>query len=96
VPTKLLEVLAAGRPAIVAARGESAELVLGAQAGVAVAPEDPYALAAAFAQLRSDPDTAAAMGRRGLAKAREFGRAAAVQRWWELLRSERLRPGRRG
>src|SRR5262249_6071715 len=51
VPTKLLEVLAAGRPAIVAAHGESAELVLGAQAGLAVAPEDPHALAAAFERL---------------------------------------------
>jgi glycosyltransferase involved in cell wall biosynthesis len=96
VPTKLLEVLAAGRPAIVSARGESAELVLEAQAGMAVAPEDPHALAAAFARLRSDPDTAAAMGRRGLAKAREFDRARAVGQWWELLMSERLQPSRRG
>ena len=96
VPTKLLEVLAAGRPAIVSARGESAELVLEAQAGMVVAPEDPHALAAAFARLRSDPDTAAAMGRRGLAKALEFDRARAVGQWWELLRSERLQPSRRG
>ncbi len=85
LPTKLFEVLAAGRPAIVCARGEAAELVRGARAGLVVAPEDPRALADAFARLRADTAEALAMGRRGREKAREFDRAAAVQRWWELL-----------
>jgi len=85
LPSKLFEVLAAGRPAIVAARGEAAELVLGAGAGLIVPPEDAQALASAFARLRSGPAEALAMGERGRAKAREFDRPAAVQRWWELL-----------
>ncbi len=85
LPTKLFEVLAAGKPAIVAARGEAAELVLGARAGLAVAPEDPRALASAFAQLHAGPAEALAMGERGREKAREFDRSAAVQRWSELL-----------
>lgn len=85
LPTKLFEVLAAGKPAIVGARGEAADLVRAAGAGVAVGPEDPQALAAAFAQLRAAPQEALAMGRRGRAKAGEYDRAAAVQRWWELL-----------
>jgi glycosyltransferase involved in cell wall biosynthesis len=87
LPTKLFEVLAAGKPAIVAARGEAAQLVLDARAGLAVAPEDPQALANAFAQLHAGPAEALAMGARGREKAREFDRAAAVQRWWELLTS---------
>jgi len=90
LPTKLFEVLAAGKPAIVAARGEAAELVLGARAGLVVAPEDPQALAGAFAQLHAGPAAALAMGERGREKAREFDRSAAVQRWWELL--TKLRP----
>jgi glycosyltransferase involved in cell wall biosynthesis len=85
LPTKLFEVLAAGKPAIVGARGEAAELVRGAGAGVVVAPEDPCALAAAFERLRAAPQEALEMGLRGRAKAGEFDRAAAVERWWELL-----------
>ncbi len=93
LPTKLFEVLAAGKPAIVAARGEAAELVLGARAGLAVAPEDPQALASAFAQLHAGPAEALAMGERGREKARQFDRSVAVQRWWELLGG---RPGAQG
>lgn len=88
LPSKLFEVLAAGRPAIVASRGEAAELVLAAGAGLVVAPEDPQALAEAFIQLRASPSDALAMGRRGRAKAHEFDRSAAVERWWELLTLE--------
>jgi len=92
LPTKLFEVLAAGKPAIVGARGEAAELVLGAGAGLVVEPEDPQALAGAFTRLQASPQEALAMGRSGRAKAREFDRTAAVQRWWELLTAD-ARPG---
>ncbi len=85
LPTKLFEALAASKPVIVGARGEAAELVLGAQAGLVVAPEDPQALANAFAQLQGAPQESLAMGRRGRARAVEFDRGAAVQRWYELL-----------
>jgi glycosyltransferase involved in cell wall biosynthesis len=85
LPTKLFEVLAAGKPVIVAARGEAAELVLGAGAGLVVAPEEPRGLASAFGRLKASPQEALAMGRRGRAKAREFDRAAAVDRWQDLL-----------
>ena len=80
LPTKLLECLAAGRPAIVSARGEAADLVTRAGAGVAVPPEDPEALAAAFGRL--DPRMGAAG--RELVRAR-FGREENVDRWRALL-----------
>jgi glycosyltransferase involved in cell wall biosynthesis len=89
LPTKLFEILAAGRPAIVAAprAGEAGQLVHAARAGLVVAPEDPQALADAFRQLRADPRAAIAMGARGRARARDFDRAAALAQWEQLLRS---------
>ena len=88
LPTKLFEVLAAGRPAIVAAPtdGEAAALVREAEAGLVVAPEDPRALAAAFLRLHAEPrGTLVAMGRRGRLHARGFDRVAAVDQWERLL-----------
>jgi colanic acid biosynthesis glycosyl transferase WcaI len=85
LPTKLFEILASGRPAIVAARGEAAALVRDAGAGLAVAPEDPRALAAAFRRLQSAPDEARVMGTRGRVYARRFDRAAIVAQWRALL-----------
>jgi colanic acid biosynthesis glycosyl transferase WcaI len=85
LPTKLFEVLASGRPAIVAARGEAAELVRGAGAGLAVTPEDPRALADAFRRLRASPAEALQLGARGREHARRYGRAAVVEQWHTLL-----------
>lgn len=86
LPTKLFEVLAAARPAILASRGEAATLVREADAGLIVTPEDAQALAAAFHQLRSNPHEAIAMGQRGRLAARRFDRTSAVAQWEELLR----------
>jgi colanic acid biosynthesis glycosyl transferase WcaI len=85
LPTKLFEVLAAGRPALVAARGEAAALVRDAGAGLAVTPEDPRALADAFRRLRSAPAEALEMGVRGRALARRHDRAGVVAQWHTLL-----------
>ena len=85
LPTKLFEVLAAGRPAILAARGEAAELVRGARAGLVVAPEDPAMLADAFRRLRASPAEIVQMGTRGRAHAGRHSRAAVVEQWHALL-----------
>jgi colanic acid biosynthesis glycosyl transferase WcaI len=87
LPTKLFEVLAAGRPAILAARGEAARLVSDADAGLVVAPEDPRALADAFIHLHNSPAEAARMGLRAREAARRFDRAAVVEQWQALLES---------
>ena len=88
LPTKLLEGLAAGRPVVVSAAGEAAELVRDARAGLAVPPENPAELAAAFELLRRDPSTRERMGAAGrrLAEA-DYGRAAAADRWERLLKT---------
>jgi len=86
LPTKLLECMAAGRPVLLAARGESAALVEGAQAGLAVTPEDPEALAAALRTLAAEPERRARMGAAGRAAVSErYARRASVDRWAELL-----------
>jgi glycosyltransferase involved in cell wall biosynthesis len=86
LPTKLLECMAAGRPVLLSARGESAALVEEAPAGVAVAPEDPAALAAAFRTLAADPERRERMGAAGRAVVSErYARRDSVDRWAGLL-----------
>jgi glycosyltransferase involved in cell wall biosynthesis len=64
-PAKLLAIMACGRPVLYAGRGEGADLVRAADAGLVVEPEDPDALAAAARALASDPVRAAEMGANG-------------------------------
>ncbi|HMJ73519.1 MAG TPA: glycosyltransferase family 4 protein [Solirubrobacterales bacterium] len=88
LPTKLLEAMAAGRPVLLAARGEAARLVEAESCGVVVPPEDPRALAAALTALAADPARRAAMGAAGRhAAERDFGRKAWLHRWHDLLAS---------
>jgi colanic acid biosynthesis glycosyl transferase WcaI len=64
--SKVFEALAAGRPVIAAARGETAEIVSRANGGLVVEPEDPEALAKAVLQVKStEPERLAEWGRRG-------------------------------
>ena len=86
LPTKLLEGMAAGRAMVVSARGEAAALVEQAGAGLAVAPEDPEALATAFRTLHGDVELRARLGAAGRGVARErYGRAAWLDAWAALL-----------
>ena len=55
LPTKLLEAMAAATPVLLAARGESAELIGAAGAGVVVAPGSVTALADGIRALAADP-----------------------------------------
>lgn len=88
LPTKLLECMAAGRPPVLAAAGEAADFVRDAGAGLVVAPEDPRALADAFAALAAEPAERVRLGERARHAAMGFDRSDAVRRWAELL--ERL------
>ena len=86
LPTKTLEAMAAGRPVLVAARGETAELVTATGAGIAVAPGDPAALADALRRLAAQPEKRRELGRAGrLYAERRFGTDAACDAWMRLL-----------
>jgi colanic acid biosynthesis glycosyl transferase WcaI len=90
IPSRLYGVLAAARPALVAAEADSepAQLVTQADAGIVVPPGRPAEVAAAIRAARDGEYDLDAMGARG----REFildyaDRAKAVQRYRELFAS---------
>jgi colanic acid biosynthesis glycosyl transferase WcaI len=85
VPSKLIDYMAAGKPVLVAAAGESARLLEAAGAGLAVAPEDPTALAEAVRWLQNHPDEARAMGERGREFAKTRLRSRQAERLEEVL-----------
>jgi glycosyltransferase involved in cell wall biosynthesis len=86
LPTKLLEAMAAGRPLLLGASGESAQLVEQVGCGIVVRPGDPAALADAIARLHGDPGAREAFGRAGRSYAEShFGTARAAEQWMACL-----------
>lgn len=85
LPTKLLETMAAARPAIVCADGLPARIVREAGAGYVAPAEDPAGLARAIDECRQDPDRVdrGAMGR--VYVARHYERGAILDRLAEIL-----------
>jgi glycosyltransferase involved in cell wall biosynthesis len=82
LPTKMLEGLAAARPVLLSARGESARLLERAGAGVVVPPGDAPALAQACRRLQADPALRAELGRAGRRYAEaNFGARRASEEW---------------
>jgi glycosyltransferase involved in cell wall biosynthesis len=82
LPTKLLEAMAAGRPIVLSARGESARLVEQAGVGIVVPPGDPEALAGALRRLQADAGARHRLGSAGRAYAEaHFGTDRAAQEW---------------
>jgi glycosyltransferase involved in cell wall biosynthesis len=71
LPSKLASYFSSGRPVVaaVAPGSEAAAVVERAGAGVVISPGDPRALASALHTLRTRPETARALGRRGQAYA---------------------------
>jgi colanic acid biosynthesis glycosyl transferase WcaI len=73
VPSKLYEAMAMGKPVILVAGSEAADIVNESGCGIVVQPGDIDALASAILQLRSHPIQAEQMG--------QNGRRAAVQKY---------------
>jgi glycosyltransferase involved in cell wall biosynthesis len=65
IPSKLFETMAAGKPAILGVEGEAKEILLDSQAGLAVRPEDPEAMAEAILRLRNESSLCQALGQNG-------------------------------
>ena len=88
VPSKLFEVLAAGKPVIGAVRGEARAILERSGGALLVEPERGDQLADAVARLRADPALRAQLAASGQAFAREhYDRDALATRYLELLRA---------
>ncbi|MEO1922372.1 MAG: glycosyltransferase family 4 protein [Sphingomonadaceae bacterium] len=71
LPSKLVEAMAVGKPAILGVEGEAAILLAEADAGIAIPPQDSAALADAIASLADDRERATWLGANGQRYARE-------------------------
>jgi len=82
-PSKVLTLLAAGKPVIASVTSGSAvaNVIAGAGAGMVVRPEDGVALATAIEELRGDPSRRAGMGTAGRAYASSHWERTATLRY---------------
>jgi glycosyltransferase involved in cell wall biosynthesis len=86
VPSKLFEVLAAGRPIIGAVRGEARDILQRSGGALLVDPERGDQLAAAVARLRADPELRSTLARSGRAFAEQhYDRDALAARYLDVL-----------
>jgi glycosyltransferase involved in cell wall biosynthesis len=86
VPSKLYEAMASGRPIVLVASGEAAEIVREHRAGIVVEPGDLAGLARALQTLRAQPYLRRTLGENGRRAAeRHFDRAEIVTRFIEHL-----------
>ena len=86
VPSKLLEVMAVGRPILLGVEGEARSLVDRAGAGVAIEPENAVQLASAIRTLASDPERCRRLAENGRAfVTREFVREKLAERYAGIL-----------
>jgi len=87
VPSKLFEVLAAGRPVIGAVRGEARRILERSGGALVVDPDRGDQLACAIDRLRGDASLRDRLGRSGRAFAvREYDRDALATRYLQVLR----------
>jgi colanic acid biosynthesis glycosyl transferase WcaI len=88
LPTKMFEAMSVGRPVILSAAGEAANLVQEASCGVVVPPERPRELAAALTDLAGDRKRAGKLGAAGREAVLEgYSREQAFDAWYGLLTS---------
>jgi glycosyltransferase involved in cell wall biosynthesis len=71
IPSKMFEAMAAAKPVILGVEGEAKEILLEAEGGIAVPPDDSEALANAILSLRQHPELARALGANGRRAVRE-------------------------
>jgi colanic acid biosynthesis glycosyl transferase WcaI len=89
LPSKIYEIMASGRPAIVGAEADSdlVQLVQSTASGLCIDPENVDQLEGAVLRLYRDPATARAMGERGRAAVLDkYSKESAVAAYAELLR----------
>jgi len=86
VPSKMLEIMAAGCPMVLGVDGEAKALLERAGAGLAIEPENAAQLAAVIRVLRAQPDLRTKLGHKGkVFVEREFRRQALAQQYLSIL-----------
>ena len=87
IPSKTFTYLACGRPILVAANGDVADLILELGAGIVVPPEDPQAIAAAVRRLMNmEPGQMEQFGDRALAAHKQyFDRHELIRQYEQLI-----------
>ncbi len=86
IPSKIFESMAMCRPVVLGVRGEVADLIAAAGAGICITPENPTELAAAVRNLAYNSDSCASMGAAGRDYvAKHFNREALAIRYQQLL-----------
>ncbi len=88
IPSKMFEIMAAGRPIVGAVRGEAAEILRRAGCALVVAPEDAVEMSAAVRRLRGDADLRRRLGEVGRRFVeREYDRSKLAHGYLNLLKS---------
>ncbi len=91
IPSKLFEAMALGKPVILAARGESLDIVNTHQCGIGIRPENIVDLLTAIRELQADRVTCARMGANGQrAVEGNYNRVALARSMMEILQEIRL------
>lgn len=86
IPSKMFEAMAAARPVILGVEGEAKQILLDAEAGLAVPPDDSEALAQAILRLREQPELGRALGASGRRAVRvKYSRQQQAKAYLELL-----------
>jgi len=86
VPSKMLEIMAVGRPIVLGVEGEASGLLERARAGICVEPENAAQLAATIRALADDPQRCQQLGENGRRFAvTEFLRDGLAARYLKLL-----------
>jgi colanic acid biosynthesis glycosyl transferase WcaI len=89
VPSKLYEAMASGRPVILVASGEAAQIVDEHQAGITVEPGDTKGLVQALKTLLAQPQLRRTLGENGRHAAEQhFDRETIVSRFREFLKQK--------
>jgi glycosyltransferase involved in cell wall biosynthesis len=90
LPTKVLEAMSCAKPVVLAARGDAADVMAAAGAGLCVQPGDPVAIRDAVIELARQPERRRSMGENGRAYVvKNFSREQRAEELHEVLMSFR-------
>jgi len=86
IPTKMLEFMSCARPVILGVEGQARAIIEGANAGIAIEPENNGALVEAIHSLKANPEKAWDFGQKGREYIlQHFSRSRTAQKYIQIL-----------